>query len=235
MKGKIINIPNLISFTRLIFLVPLAGYFFLTHQNWSGLIVSVIIILTDIIDGWIARKLNQVTNIGVYLDATGDTVFLAVLFFSFLYLGYIDLIVILLLAAHRFTRLALNLYIRFYSEGFYLPKHIKATGFIPMLYVFLVPFIFQYLGKEMAKIISIGVAGITYIFLLISVFIAVYRFKKGRIKIQKIEEVPVKKIVKDKKEKMLKKHEINKEKRKIKRHAKRISRRKKIKKILGKI
>jgi len=222
MKGKIINIPNLISFIRLVFLVPLAGYFFLTHQNWEGFAVSVVIIFSDIIDGQIARRFNQVTNIGVYLDATGDTTFLAVLFFSFLYLGYIDITVIALLAAHRFTRLALMLYISFYGKGYYIPKHIKATGFIPMLYVFLVPFIYQYCGKEMSQFITIGVAGITYVFLVISSFIAVYRFKRGLIKVQKIEKVPVKKIVKEKKAKIIEKHKINKAERKQKRQQKRL-------------
>jgi len=231
MKGKIINIPNLISFTRIIILVPLAGYFFLTYQNWLGFAVSLVIIFSDIIDGYIARRFNQVTNIGVYLDAIGDTAFLAVLFFSFLYLGYIDITVIFLLAAHRFTRLALMLYIGLYGRGFYLPKHIKATGFIPMVYVFFVPFIFQYLGKDMSKIITIGVAGGTYIILLISAFITVYRFKRGLIKVQKIEKVPVKKIVKAKKEELVSKHKVKKAKRKQKRQEKRVARKKTYKKI----
>lgn len=226
MKGKILNVPNLISFTRIVILVPLAGNLFLTHQNFLGFIASLVIILSDILDGIIARKLKQVTNIGAYLDAIGDNLFLAVLIFSFLYLGYIDLKVIALLAAHRFTRLGLALYIRFYGEGFYMPKHIKATGFIPMIYVFFVPFIFEFMGKEMAEFITIMVVGVTYIFLIISVFVAIYRFAKGRIKIQKLEKVPVKKIVKEKKESLVLKHKVKKAKRKQKRQEKRIARKK---------
>ena len=226
MKGKILNVPNLISFTRIVILVPLAGNFFLTHQNFLGFITSLVIIISDVLDGFIARKLKQVTNIGVYLDAIGDNLFLAVLIFSFLYLGYIDLKVIALLAAHRFTRLALVLYMRFYGEGFYMPKHIKATGFIPMLYIFFVPFIFDCCGKNMAEFITTSIVGITYVFLIISVFVAIYRFTKGRIKIQKLEKVPVKKIVKEKKEQLVSKHKVKKAKRKQKRQEKKIARKK---------
>lgn len=202
---------------RIVVLVPLAGYLFLSHHDWAGILVSIIIILSDILDGYIAKKLKQVTNIGAYMDATGDNLFLAVLFFSFLYLGYIDFAVIALLAAHRFTRLALALYIGFYGKGFYTPLHIKATGFIPMLYVFFVPLIFHYLGKDSAKFITIFVAASTYVFLVTSAFIAIYKFKRGQIKLQKLKKIPVRKIVREKKDELIKKHKLKKAARKRKR------------------
>lgn len=217
MQGKIINIPNLISATRILILAPLAGYFFLMHENLLGFSMSALVIISDVLDGYLARKLKQATNLGIYLDSTGDNLFLAVLVLSFLYLGYLDLEVIALFAAHRLTRLILILYIAFYGKGVYSPSHIKVTGFIPMIYILFIPFIFEYLGKDLAKFITIGVAATTYFALVLSVFVAIYQFKKGQIEIYKLEKVPVRKIVREKKTELIAKHKVKKAARKQKR------------------
>lgn len=75
-KDILINIPNLISMSRVI-LIPLFLYLLfqpsMTSSFWA-LVVFGIASLTDVLDGWSARKLNQETEFGQFLDPLADKV-----------------------------------------------------------------------------------------------------------------------------------------------------------------
>lgn len=70
------NIPNILTILRLVF-VPVLGVVLLTHPHshpwriWAT-VVFVVAILTDLADGKIARKYNQVTNFGKIWDSVAD-------------------------------------------------------------------------------------------------------------------------------------------------------------------
>lgn len=68
---QIVNLPNFISLIR-ICLAPLLFYFALTQQPDWFIIVLVGAIFTDVLDGFLARMLNQITSIGSRLDSWGD-------------------------------------------------------------------------------------------------------------------------------------------------------------------
>jgi CDP-diacylglycerol---glycerol-3-phosphate 3-phosphatidyltransferase len=68
------NLPNWITVSRLLGL-PFLFYLLNspTPQNrWIGLVIFVIAANTDWVDGYVARKLNQVTEIGKFLDPLVD-------------------------------------------------------------------------------------------------------------------------------------------------------------------
>jgi CDP-diacylglycerol--glycerol-3-phosphate 3-phosphatidyltransferase len=68
------NLPNLITFSRLLG-IPflLYGLYIPTPQaQWICLIVFLIAALTDWLDGYLARKLNQITDLGKFLDPLVD-------------------------------------------------------------------------------------------------------------------------------------------------------------------
>ena len=68
------NIPNALSLLRII-LIPLFLYLiFIAHVQervWA-LIVFIIAALTDLLDGWSARKFGQVTPFGKFIDPLAD-------------------------------------------------------------------------------------------------------------------------------------------------------------------
>jgi len=70
MKG-ILNIPNLITIYRLL-AFPLILYFALAGKESLFAIFLVINLLTDAIDGFIARRFNLITEIGAKLDSFAD-------------------------------------------------------------------------------------------------------------------------------------------------------------------
>ena len=82
------NIPNAISFLRII-LIPVFLYLiFLTEVEkriWA-LVVFIIASLTDILDGWSARKFGQETSFGKFLDPLADKILVISALIAFLIL-----------------------------------------------------------------------------------------------------------------------------------------------------
>ena len=75
------KIPNLLSIVR-IFLIPLIVYGFVNDFFFLSFIFSVLACLTDLIDGFIARKFNYETQTGFYLDAFADKAFILSLYLA---------------------------------------------------------------------------------------------------------------------------------------------------------
>ncbi len=70
-KNNIFNVPNFLSFYRLI-AFPFILWFALTGKQDLFAIFLVINLLTDVADGYIARKFDQVTEFGARLDSMAD-------------------------------------------------------------------------------------------------------------------------------------------------------------------
>jgi CDP-diacylglycerol--glycerol-3-phosphate 3-phosphatidyltransferase len=70
-KEQIINLPNLVSFIRIL-MAPVLFYFALTQQPYWFIGVLLFAEFTDVLDGFLARTLNQITEMGSHLDSWGD-------------------------------------------------------------------------------------------------------------------------------------------------------------------
>ena len=71
-KNKIITIPNVLSFFRLC-LIPLIMWIYLGLENY--ILAGFIFFfsgLTDLVDGYIARKYNMISDVGKVLDPIAD-------------------------------------------------------------------------------------------------------------------------------------------------------------------
>ena len=67
----LIKLPNLISMLR-IMLLPLLFYFTYNRMELWFLATLLFSCFTDVVDGYLARRLNQVTDLGSHLDSLGD-------------------------------------------------------------------------------------------------------------------------------------------------------------------
>lgn len=65
------NLPNILSFTRIIIIIPFVLYFLNDDYLLSAAMLA-LSGLSDMLDGVIARKLNQVTQLGKILDPVAD-------------------------------------------------------------------------------------------------------------------------------------------------------------------
>ncbi len=76
MKGRIWTVPNQITFLRLGFLPLFLILMSYERYKWA-LLVLVIAGFSDGIDGLIARKFNQRSSLGAYLDPIADKLLLS--------------------------------------------------------------------------------------------------------------------------------------------------------------
>jgi cardiolipin synthase len=82
-SGRILTVPNLISFARLAG-VPIFLYLFLVAERY-GWAVTVLAIggTSDWIDGYLARKLGQVSRLGELLDPLADRLYILATLLAF--------------------------------------------------------------------------------------------------------------------------------------------------------
>jgi cardiolipin synthase (CMP-forming) len=76
MKARIWTVPNQITFLRLGFL-PLFLILVLYEKYAWALLVLVFVAATDAVDGLLARRLNQKSALGAYLDPIADKLLLS--------------------------------------------------------------------------------------------------------------------------------------------------------------
>ena len=71
-KSQILTIPNLLSVVRLAF-IPVIVWLYSVEKNYYGAIgVIALSAATDIVDGWIARHFNMISDFGKALDPLAD-------------------------------------------------------------------------------------------------------------------------------------------------------------------
>ncbi len=97
MKKNLINIPNVLTFSRIV-LGFIFLFLFLSIHNKSIsniniliiqiilMIVYIIAIITDGLDGYFARKSKNVTDFGKHFDPLSDSIFFIIVFSTFLIL-----------------------------------------------------------------------------------------------------------------------------------------------------
>jgi cardiolipin synthase len=74
-SSRVITVPNLLSFLRLGLVPVFLGLIVSGADAWALLVLAVSS-LTDFLDGWIARRFNQVTRLGQLLDPAADRLYI---------------------------------------------------------------------------------------------------------------------------------------------------------------
>ena len=99
---KILTIPNILSLSRILFGILII----LQFDSFMKYIYLAIAILFDALDGYAARKLNQVSRQGAVIDAVSDRIFVIMLFiFIFFKLSLPPVYFILFFTRDIFTAL----------------------------------------------------------------------------------------------------------------------------------
>ncbi|MFJ8579702.1 CDP-alcohol phosphatidyltransferase family protein [Micromonospora sp. NPDC093277] len=80
---RVLTVPNLISFVRLVG-VPLFLYLFLVERaDVAAIVVLAIGGTSDWVDGWLARRLHQVSRLGELLDPLADRLYILATLLAF--------------------------------------------------------------------------------------------------------------------------------------------------------
>jgi CDP-diacylglycerol--glycerol-3-phosphate 3-phosphatidyltransferase len=74
------NIPNALTLLRIV-LIPVFVIAFYLPVAWNDLaacLIFTLAALTDLLDGWLARRLNQTSRLGAFLDPVADKLMVGV-------------------------------------------------------------------------------------------------------------------------------------------------------------
>lgn len=94
-QEQVWTIPNILTFAR-IGSSPILGYLIINHHYPAALSLFIVSGLTDLIDGWIARRYpSQASALGSFLDPFADKMLVGIVVIS---LAYVNLIPLWLLA-----------------------------------------------------------------------------------------------------------------------------------------
>ena len=79
-----LNVPNLLTWLRIVLIPLFVGIFYfekswvsIPNQNLVATIIFTAAAITDWLDGWLARKLNQTSAFGEFLDPVADKLMVA--------------------------------------------------------------------------------------------------------------------------------------------------------------
>lgn len=105
-----LNIPNLLTFGRIV-MIPLCLWFLDQDTPRSGFwsaIVFTLAALTDVLDGYLARKLNVVSVLGKLIDPLADKLIVMACLVWMVQMGRIPTWVVIVLLAREFSITALR-------------------------------------------------------------------------------------------------------------------------------
>lgn len=104
-SSVILNIPNTLTLLR-IFLVPFLVVVLLTkftNREYVGLAIFLVAAVTDLFDGYLARKYNQITKLGILLDPIADKLLMSAAFISLVEIGLAPAWMIVVIISREFA------------------------------------------------------------------------------------------------------------------------------------
>ena len=112
---KIFNVPNVITMSRII-LIPLIIALYYAPLEWMSLetrnvsacAVFIVAAVTDWLDGYVARRLNQMSAFGAFLDPVADKLIVVGALIVLLQLGRVEALVALIVIGREIAISALR-------------------------------------------------------------------------------------------------------------------------------
>jgi len=95
------TLPTLLTWARIVAIPLIVGVFYLplpdATRNGVATVMFVVFALTDWLDGWLARRLNQTSAFGAFLDPVADKFLVCASLLVLLKLGRVDALVALVI------------------------------------------------------------------------------------------------------------------------------------------
>lgn len=101
------NLPNKLTILRVILIVPFVVFMLMTEfgdwQKWVALVIFCIASLTDMLDGYIARRDGLVTNFGKFMDPLADKLLVCSALVCLVSLRLLPTVVCIIIIAREFA------------------------------------------------------------------------------------------------------------------------------------
>ena len=181
--GKIFTVPNILTFCRIVLIAPFL-YFFITERYIEATAILTASGLSDCFDGLLARKLNQVSDLGKLLDPVADKLTLVAVAVCICIMFPIVIPLMIILALKDLLMLCGGLYM--IKKGIKPPaaKWYGKVGTIVFYFsVCLIEFLkaFYQIESDILTIVLMSLTAITMIFALVKYFQLCLKLKKENI------------------------------------------------------
>ncbi|HUW50872.1 MAG TPA: CDP-diacylglycerol--glycerol-3-phosphate 3-phosphatidyltransferase [Sulfuricella sp.] len=119
-----LNIPNLLTWLRILLIPVFAAVFYLPaewlHPQWVNLTATLIFAVaavTDWLDGYLARVLNQTSAFGAFLDPVADKLMVAAALILLVWKGRVDAPIALIIVGREIAISALREWMAGVGQG----------------------------------------------------------------------------------------------------------------------
>ncbi|HEU4460192.1 MAG TPA: CDP-diacylglycerol--glycerol-3-phosphate 3-phosphatidyltransferase [Methylibium sp.] len=106
------NLPTLLTWARIVAIPLIVGLFYLdiqpAHQNLVATALFIVFALTDWADGWLARRLNQTSSFGAFLDPVADKFLVCAALLVLVHLGRVHALIALVIIGREIAISALR-------------------------------------------------------------------------------------------------------------------------------
>ena len=147
-QDRIMTLANAISISRIFLTIPLVLIFEdisngMTGKLWQAFVLIIIIVLTDFIDGYVARKAEEITNFGKLIDPVADKIcMMVVLIYLIISYKLPFLIFFLTLAIRDIFLIIIGVYLMFSQEEVFQSNR-SGKWFIGISALMMVLFLFK--------------------------------------------------------------------------------------------
>lgn len=121
-SDKVWTYSNALSMFRALLTIPSAIFLWQGH-NYLAFSIAVLAYITDLLDGWLARKLDEVSEAGKIIDPLADKIYVAVITTMLVVQGKLPLWFVMLILSRDFVIMLAGTYIA-RRTGFVLPSNL---------------------------------------------------------------------------------------------------------------
>ncbi len=112
MARMFFTVPTLLTWARIVAIPLIVGVYYLpldtATRNVAATAMFVLFALTDWLDGWLARKLNQTSSFGAFLDPVADKFLVCAALLVLVHLQRVDALVALIIIGREIAISALR-------------------------------------------------------------------------------------------------------------------------------
>ena len=127
----LLNVPNTMSLLRIVASPLLLLFWFTLEMRVTALIIGTVSGITDLFDGIVARKLNQVTELGALIDQLGDLIFESICLIIAVLIGELWVGWLVIYLFREFTITVVRTYV--YGHGGKLPSSVMGRNNLCLL------------------------------------------------------------------------------------------------------
>ena len=174
-----LTVPNQLTALRIL-LVPVFVALLLQVDPWFklfGVLVFVLASLTDIYDGYHARKYGVETRLGAFLDPLADKLLITAAFLLYVWMGYLVLWMVVLVVVRDVAITALRIYAEYKNKPVVTSVEAKYKTVVQNVFVYVIMLLMlmkeaTFFGKSVAAMIGRFLVSdnLYYVMLAVTVF-----------------------------------------------------------------